>query len=206
MLLITMVNDYIWIFSVKLICCFACFWCAQCLLPSKGHLVKWCYSDTFESFSFGFAANHICQLHQFTLPLKALGYKLSKALFTLQATQSYSFQWRAADFRRQVRQRPWMTGWGVSSDATKFRILQLYANEEWLSGAIANRKEDGRAHVIVLLSAVDKHTQWKKLGSVSHSFLFVCTDLIRIYIRISLLPPKCLYLAVRNLIRCQGNQ
>ncbi len=35
------------------------------------------------------------------------------------------------------------TGWGVSSDATKFRILQLYANEERLSGATANRKEDG---------------------------------------------------------------
>ncbi len=45
---------------------------------------------------------------------------------------------------------------------TKFRILQLYANEERLSGATANGNEDGRAHVIVLLSAVDKHTRWKK--------------------------------------------
>ncbi len=26
--------------------------------------------------------------------------------------------------------------------------------------------------------AIDKHTQWKKVGSVSHSFFFVCTDLI----------------------------
>ncbi len=68
----------------------------------------------------------------------------------------------------------------MSSDATKFRIPQLYANEERLLGATANWKEDGRAHVIVLLSAVDKHTQWKKVGSVSHSFLFVCTDLIYI--------------------------
>ncbi len=59
--------------------------------------------------------------------------------------------------------RPLATGWGVSSDATKFRILQLYANEEWLSGVTANRKEDGRAHVIVLFSAVDKHSQWKKV-------------------------------------------
>ncbi len=30
--------------------------------------------------------------------------------------------------------------------------------------------------MIVLLSAIDKHTQWKK-GSVSHLFFFVCTDL-----------------------------
>ncbi len=65
----------------------------------------------------------------------------------------------------------------MSSNTTKFRILQLYANkEEQLSEATANRKED--AHVIVLVSAVDKQTQWKKVGSVSHSFLFVCTDLI----------------------------
>ncbi len=64
----------------------------------------------------------------------------------------------------------------LSSDATEFRILQIYANEERLSGATANKKEDGWAHVIVLL--VDKHTQWKKVGSVSHSLLFVCTDLI----------------------------
>ncbi len=30
----------------------------------------------------------------------------------------------------------------LSSDATEFRILQIYANEERLSGATANRKED----------------------------------------------------------------
>ncbi len=41
---------------------------------------------------------------------------------------------------------------------------------KWRAGATANRKEDGWAHVIVLLSAVDKHT---KVGSVSNSFLFV---------------------------------
>ncbi len=62
----------------------------------------------------------------------------------------------------------------MSSDVTKFRIPQLYANEERLSGATANRKEDDRAHVIVLLSAVDERTQWEKVGSVSHTFLFVC--------------------------------
>ncbi len=74
------------------------------------------------------------------------------------ATQSHSFQWRAGDFWRQARHRPLATRWGVSSDTTKFRILQLYANEERLSGATANRKEDGWAHVIVLLSGIDKHT------------------------------------------------
>ncbi len=84
------------------------------------------------------------------------------------ATRSHSFQWRAGDFRRQ---RVIVTGWGVSSDATKFRILQLYANDERLSGATANRKEDGWAHVIVLLSAVDKHTQWKK-SRLCFSFIF----------------------------------
>ncbi len=36
--------------------------------------------------------------------------------------------------------------------------------------------------MIVLLSAVDKHTQWKKVGSVSHSFLFVCPYLIYIHL------------------------
>ncbi len=102
-----------------------------------------------------------------------------KAPFTLQAilgdkaTRSHSFQWRAGDFRRHERQRPLATGWGVSSDATKFRILQLYANEERLSGATANRKEDGWAHVIVLLSAVDKHTRWEK-NRLCFSFIFVC--------------------------------
>ncbi len=95
---------------------------------------------------------------------------------------------------------------GACPAKRQFRILQLYANEERLSGATANRKEDGWAHVIVLLSAVDKHTQWGKIGSVSHSFLFVCTDLIHIYIIFSILPPKCLYVAARNLICCQGNQ
>ncbi len=50
----------------------------------------------------------------------------------------------------------------MSSDATKFRIPQVYANEEPLSGATANRKEDGRAHVIDLLSAEDKHMKWGK--------------------------------------------
>ncbi len=54
----------------------------------------------------------------------------------------------------------WWRATSVSSDVTKFSILQLYANEERLSGVSANRKEDGWAHVIVLLSAVDKHTQW----------------------------------------------
>ncbi len=138
--------------------------------------------------------------------------KLSpEAPFTLQATlsdkatRSHSFQWRAGDFRRHERQRPLATGWGVSSDATKFRILQLYANEERLSGATANRKEDGWAHVIVLLSAVDKHTQWKK-SRLCFSFIFVCMSVFNLYIIFSLLPPKCLYLAARNLIRCLGNQ
>ncbi len=52
--------------------------------------------------------------------------------FILQKKRSHSFQWRAGDFRRQARQldTPLVTGWGVSSDATKIRILQLYANEE----------------------------------------------------------------------------
>ncbi len=52
---------------------------------------------------------------------------------------------------------------------SKFRILQLYANEERLLGATANRKEDGWAHVFVLL-AVDKHTQRKhsRLGFSIH--------------------------------------
>ncbi len=100
----------------------------------------------------------------------------------------------------------WRPNGGVSSNVTKFRILQLYANEEQFAGATANRIEDGWAHVILLLSAKDKHTQWKKVCSVSHSFLFVCTDLIHIYIIFSILPPKCLYVVAKNLICCQGNQ
>ncbi len=40
----------------------------------------------------------------------------------------------------------------------------------------------------------------------SFRFLFVCMDLIYIYIIFSLLPPTFLYLAAINLIRCQGNQ
>ncbi len=107
------------------------------------------------------------------------------------ATQSHSFQCRAGDFWRQERQRPSATGWGVSSDATKFRISQIYANEKWLSGATANRKEDGSAHVIILLSGAAVTERWRSLYSVY------------IYIIYSLLPPKCLYLAVRNPIRCQ---
>ncbi len=94
---------------------------------------------------------------------------------------------------------------GRAPDATKFRILQIYANEERLSEATANRKEDGWAHVIFLLLAVYKHTQWK-VGSVSHSFLFVCMYLIHIYIIFSILPPKCVYVVAINLICCQGNQ
>ncbi len=78
-------------------------------------------------------------------------------------------------------QQPLATGWGVSSDATKFRIPQLYANEERLLGATANRKEDGRAHVIVLLSAVDKHTQWKK-SRLRFAFIFVCMYGFNLYL------------------------
>ncbi len=110
-----------------------------------------------------------------------------EAPFTLQATlsdkarQSHSFQWRAGDFRRHERQRPLVTGWGVSSNATKFRILKIYANEERLSGATANRKEDGWAHMIVLLSAVDKHTQWKK-SRLCFSFIFVCMSVFNLYL------------------------
>ncbi len=37
----------------------------------------------------------------------------------------------------------WRPNGGVSSDVTKFRILQLYANEEQFAGATANRIEDG---------------------------------------------------------------
>ncbi len=114
----------------------------------------------------------------------------AKAPFTLQAThsdkatRSHSFQWRAGDFRRQERQRLSATvgdRMGVSSDATKFRIPQLYANEERLLGATANRKEDGRAHVIVLLSAVDKHTQWKK-SRLRFAFIFVCMYGFNLYL------------------------
>ncbi len=173
----------------------------------QNHAALFCKRTALKRVQF------LCSLlifvHGFQLQLNVL-QKETQAPFTLQVTRSdkvtrsHSFQWGAGDFRRQARQRPLATGWGVSSDVTKFRIPQLYANEERHSGATANRKEDGRAHVIVLLSAVDKHTQWKKVGSVSHSFLFVCTDLI--YIIFRLLPPKYLYLAARNLIRCQGNQ
>ncbi len=73
--------------------------------------------------------------------------------------------------------------WGVSNDATKFRILQLYANEEQHSGATPNRKED-RAHVIALLSA----QQWEADPRCHYSFLFLCTDSIYIYTIFSLLP------------------
>ncbi len=66
-----------------------------------------------------------------------------KSPMTSDPTRSHSFQWRAGNFQWHERQQPLATGWGVSSDTTKFRILQLYANEEWLSGATANRKEDG---------------------------------------------------------------
>ncbi len=81
-----------------------------------------------------------------------------QAPFTLQATlsdkatRSHSFQWRAGNFRRQRA----IATVGDRMGRGKFRILQLYANEDRLSGATANGKEDGWAHVIVLLSAVDK--------------------------------------------------
>ncbi len=133
--------------------------------------IRWRLQNSFS------VSNFVCHMHQ-TFSQRSVGVT-SKAPFTLQvtlsdkATRSHSFQWRAGDFRRHERQRPLATGWGVSSDATKFRILQLYANEERLSGVTANRKEDGWAHVIVLLSAVDKHTQWEK-NRLCFSFIFVC--------------------------------
>ncbi len=70
--------------------------------------------------------------------------------------------------------------WSVSSDATKFRIPQLYANEERLLGATANRKEDGWAHVIVLLSAVDKHAMEK--SRLRFSFIFVYMHGFNLYL------------------------
>ncbi len=99
-----------------------------------------------------------------------------KAPFTLQATKWHdpiNFNWELAISGDKRWQQPLAIGWGVSSDVTKFRILQLYANEERLSGASANRKEDGWAHVIILLSAVDKYMQWEK-SRFCFSFIFVC--------------------------------
>ncbi len=67
------------------------------------------------------------------------------ALFTLQATHSDKadtipliFNGELAISGRHERQWAIVTlasGWGVTSDATKFKILQLFEIEEWLSGA-----------------------------------------------------------------------
>ncbi len=124
--------------------------------------------DVSKSIELWGDTKHTTQLHQ--LP--------ARAPFTLQATLSDTIPFISMESWRFPATQA--TGWDVSSDVTKFRILQLYANEERLLWATANRKEDGWAHVIVLLSAVDKQTQWKKVGSISLSFLFVCTDLIHI--------------------------
>ncbi len=105
---------------------------------------------------------HTTRLHQ--LP--------ARAPFTLQATlrdkatQSHSFQWRAGDFRRH--KRPDETCPATWQSSESFNFMQMKSD-------FRERQPIGTkwAHVIILLSAVDKQTQWKK-SRLYFPFTFVC--------------------------------